>query len=84
MHKAGKSVEEAILTAGKMRLRPILITTITTVFGLLPLALGIGKGAEFQRPMAIVIVGGISVSTILTLFILPILYKWIMRKDVFL
>jgi HAE1 family hydrophobic/amphiphilic exporter-1 len=82
MHQSGKSVRESIMIAGKMRLRPILITTITTVFGLLPLALGFGKGAEFQQPMAIVIVGGISVSTILTLFILPILYKWMMKKDV--
>ncbi len=82
MHKSGKSVDDAILTAGKMRLRPILITTITTVFGLLPLALGIGKGAEFQQPMAIVIVGGISVSTLLTLFVLPILYKWMTPENV--
>ena len=81
-HRSGKSIEESILIAGKMRLRPILITTITTVFGLMPLALGLGKGAEFQQPMAIAIVGGISVSTVLTLFVLPILYKWMMSKDV--
>lgn len=70
----GHDLTQAIHLAGKMRLRPILMTTVTTVLGLLPLALGIGQGAELQQPMAVAIIGGISVSTLLTLFVLPLLY----------
>ena len=72
--KDGATLIDAIHQAGKTRLRPILMTTITTVLGLLPLALGIGPGSELQQPMAITIIGGISVSTLLTLFVLPVLY----------
>lgn len=74
-HQSGMDLEEAIHLAGKMRLRPILMTTVTTVFGLLPLALGLGPGAELQQPMAIAIIGGESVATVFTLFVLPVLYK---------
>lgn len=70
----GNDKYEAIKTAGKVRLRPILMTTLTTVLGLLPLALGIGVGAETQQPMAIVVIGGLIFSTVLTLVFVPILY----------
>ena len=71
----GMDVLQAIHYAGKMRIRPILMTTVTTIFALLPLAMGIGPGADIQQPMAISIIGGESVATILTLFVLPVLYK---------
>lgn len=78
-HK-GKALNDAIHIAGKIRIRPIVMTTVTTLFGLLPLALGIGPGADFQQPMAIAIIGGEGVATILTLFVLPLLYKKLVRK----
>lgn len=78
----GLDMDAAILDAGQARLRPILMTTVTTVLGLLPLAFGWGSGAELQRPMAIAIVGGISMATLLTLFVLPLLYKILASKKV--
>ncbi len=66
---------EAIKLAGPVRLRPILMTTLTTVLGLVPLALGIGEGAELQAPMAIVVIGGLTLGTILTLVFVPVLYS---------
>lgn len=72
--KTGESMEEAILNAGPIRLRPILMTTLTTVIGLIPLALGIGEGAETQAPMATVVIGGLLLSTLLTLVFIPVLY----------
>jgi HAE1 family hydrophobic/amphiphilic exporter-1 len=65
---------EAVFKAGPVRLRPILMTTLTTVLGLVPLALGIGEGAEQQAPMAITVIGGLSFSTLLTLVFIPVLY----------
>ncbi|HNR05049.1 MAG TPA: efflux RND transporter permease subunit [Bacillota bacterium] len=65
---------EAILKAGPTRLRPILMTTLTTILGLIPLALGIGEGAEAQAPMATVVIGGLTTSTVLTLVIIPVIY----------
>ena len=67
----GMSREEALLEAGTVRLRPILMTTLCTLFGLLPLALGLGSGAELQKPLAIAVIGGLSVSTIVTLVFVP-------------
>lgn len=74
LRQEGKPILDAILEAGIIRLRPIIMTTLTTVFGLMPLALGFGPGAALQQPMAIAIIGGISVATLLTLFILPLIY----------
>lgn len=71
---AGEEIEEAILNAGPIRLRPILMTTLTTVIGLMPLALGIGEGAETQAPMATVVIGGLLLSTLLTLVFIPVMY----------
>jgi len=70
----GCSRESAILQAAPRRLRPILMTTITTVLGLFPLALGIGDGAEFLQPLGIVVFSGLSIATLLTLFIIPCFY----------
>jgi HAE1 family hydrophobic/amphiphilic exporter-1 len=65
---------EAVLRAGELRLRPILMTTSTTVLGLLPMALGLGEGAEIRAPMAITVIGGLILSTMLTLIIIPVVY----------
>jgi HAE1 family hydrophobic/amphiphilic exporter-1 len=67
--------EEAIKLAGPVRLRPILMTTVTTILGMLPLAFGLGEGAELQSPLAVVIIGGLTVSTIITLVFVPIMYS---------
>jgi HAE1 family hydrophobic/amphiphilic exporter-1 len=71
----GEGLEEAIRGAGAERLRPILMTTATTVFGLLPLALGWGAGAELRRPMAWTVIGGLTAATLLTLVVIPCLYR---------
>jgi len=68
-------VRDALIQAGRIRLRPILMTTLCTLFGLLPLALGIGSGAELQRPLAISVIGGLSVSTLITLVAIPVFYS---------
>lgn len=68
---AGRSVADALLEAGRIRLRPILMTTLCTMTGLLPLAFGFGSGAELQRPLAIAVIGGLIVSTATTLLLLP-------------
>jgi multidrug efflux pump subunit AcrB len=69
------SVTDALIQAGRIRLRPILMTTLCTLFGLLPLALGIGSGAELQRPLAIAVIGGLTVSTFVTLVAIPVFYS---------
>lgn len=70
----GLPLEEAVIEAGSVRLRPILMTTATTVLGMLPLALGLGEGSEMMRPLAVTVVSGLSVSTLLTLFVVPCAY----------
>lgn len=65
---------EAVRVAGRLRLRPILITTATTVLGLLPLSLGLGAGAEIQQPLAVTVIGGLTSSTVLTLIAIPVVY----------
>ncbi|MEX1261843.1 MAG: efflux RND transporter permease subunit [Balneolaceae bacterium] len=67
-------VFDAVVNAGSIRFRPILMTTLTTVFGMLPLAIGMGEGSELMRPLAISVVGGLLVSMFLTLFVIPSLY----------
>ena len=74
LRNEGKERIEAITIAGPVRLRPILMTTLTTILGLIPLALGIGEGAELQAPMATVVIGGLVLSTVLTLVFVPVLY----------
>ena len=72
--KKGKNASEAVIEAANTRLRPILMTTMTTVLGLFPLALGIGEGAELRSPLAITVMGGLLVATFLTLVVVPALY----------
>jgi HAE1 family hydrophobic/amphiphilic exporter-1 len=76
----GMEKTEAILEAGRGRLRPILMTTLTTVLGLLPMAIGLGEGAEVRTPMAITVIGGLLVSTLLTLIVIPVVYSLLDRK----
>jgi hydrophobic/amphiphilic exporter-1 (mainly G- bacteria), HAE1 family len=71
---------DAIREAGRLRLRPILVTTVTTVLGLLPLSLGFGEGAEIQQPLAITVVGGLLSSTLLTLVVVPVVYRLLTRR----
>ena len=71
----GMNMIEAIVSAGQRRLRPILMTTLTTVLALLPLAMGFGEGAEIRAPMAVAVIGGLLSSTVLTLVIIPIVYS---------
>jgi HAE1 family hydrophobic/amphiphilic exporter-1 len=70
----GMSMLEAVVTAGKSRLRPVLMTSLTTILGMLPLALGTGEGSELWQPMGIAVIGGLTFSTLLTLLIVPVLY----------
>jgi hydrophobic/amphiphilic exporter-1 (mainly G- bacteria), HAE1 family len=77
LRQRGMAPEEAIVTAGAVRLRPILMTTATTVLGLLPMALGLGDGAEIRTPMAIAVISGLVVSTVLTLVVIPSVYAMV-------
>ena len=79
MEDEGSTVEEAVIHAGRVRLRPILMTTLTALLGLVPLALGIGAGAEMQQPLAIAVIGGLSFSTLFTLLFAPTLYVMLRR-----
>jgi CzcA family heavy metal efflux pump len=74
LHERGEPFEVAIAHAGRIRLRPILMTTFCTLFGLVPLALGLGSGAELQRPLALAVIGGLALSTPVTLLAIPGLY----------
>jgi HAE1 family hydrophobic/amphiphilic exporter-1 len=77
----GMTKVEAVIRAGELRFRPILMTTATTVLGLLPMALGLGEGAEIRAPMAITVIGGLLVSTMLTLVIIPVVYTIVDRGE---
>jgi HAE1 family hydrophobic/amphiphilic exporter-1 len=76
----GAERTDAIVEAGRARLRPILMTSLTTALGLLPMALGFGEGAEIRAPMAIAVIGGLVVSTLLTLIVIPVVYSLLDRK----
>jgi CzcA family heavy metal efflux pump len=80
LHAQGEPFETAIAHAGRIRLRPILMTTFCTLFGLLPLALGIGAGAELQKPLALAVIGGLTLSTPVTLLAIPGLYAAVKRR----
>ncbi len=77
----GMNKKKALIIAGRTRIRPILMTALTTILGLSTLALGIGTGADMIQPMAIVTIGGLSYATILTLFVVPIMYDILNRKE---
>jgi multidrug efflux pump subunit AcrB len=74
LRQAGKSREDAILESGRVRLRPIFMTTAATILGMVPIALGFGAGAELRQPMAVAIMGGLATSTLLSLIVVPVLY----------
>jgi CzcA family heavy metal efflux pump len=76
----GKALHDAVLHAARVRLRPIVMTTLCTLFGLLPLALGLGAGAEMQRPLALAVIGGLSLSTLVTLYLVPAAYVALARR----
>ncbi len=80
MRRRGEEKIDAIRAAAKSRLRPILMTTLTTALGLLPMALGFGEGAEVRTPMAITVIGGLLTSTLLTLIVIPVVYSLLDRK----
>jgi|LSQX01.2.fsa_nt_gb HAE1 family hydrophobic/amphiphilic exporter-1 len=77
LRNKGKNVRETLLEAGPVRLRPILMTTLTTILALLPQAIGRGEGSELSSPLAVVVMGGLIVSTFLTLYLIPIIYSFI-------
>lgn len=80
LREAGMPKAEALVAGANQRLRPILMTTLTTVLGLLPMAIGFGEAAELRTPMAITVIGGLLVSTLLTLVLIPVVYDLIDRK----
>jgi HAE1 family hydrophobic/amphiphilic exporter-1 len=81
LRQRGLEKKEAVIKAGQARLRPILMTTLTTVLGLLPMAVGIGDGSEIRAPMAITVVVGLSFSTLLTLVVIPSVYLAFDRSE---
>ncbi len=81
LRERGQPLVEATVEAGKTRLRPILMTTIATIVGLLPMALGIGEGSETNLPLARAVIGGLTVSTFFTLFLVPALYTLLERFE---
>jgi cobalt-zinc-cadmium resistance protein CzcA len=82
LRREGASLDQAVMQGGLLRLRPVLMTATIASLGLIPLLLATGPGSEIQRPLAVVVVGGLVTSTLLTLFLLPILYRWFERRDV--
>ena len=80
LRNEGKDLREAIYEAGQTRLRPIFMTALTTIFGLITLALGLQSGSELLQPMGVVVIGGLIYSTILTLVFVPVLYEAMTRK----
>jgi HAE1 family hydrophobic/amphiphilic exporter-1 len=75
-----RRIQEAIISGASARLRPILMTTLTTILGLIPLSLGLGQGSQLQAPMAVAVIGGMTSGTILLLGFIPALYYLINRR----
>ncbi|MDH4196684.1 MAG: efflux RND transporter permease subunit [Candidatus Aminicenantes bacterium] len=80
LRRGGMGLREAVLEGSHVRLRPILMSTLSTLFGLVPMALGLEAGAELMKPLAIVVIGGLTFSTFLTLVVIPVVYEWVERK----
>jgi len=74
LREEGRARNQALLEAGRIRLRPIVMTTVAMIFGMLPLAMALGEGAEARAPMARAVIGGLVTSTMLTLFVVPVVY----------
>jgi cobalt-zinc-cadmium resistance protein CzcA len=81
LRNEGLQTDQAIVKGCVLRLRPVVMTMMTTLLGLLPLALAQGIGAEVQRPLATVVIGGLFTSTALTLVVLPALYRWFAENE---
>jgi len=81
LREEGLRGEEAVITGCTLRLRPVLMTALVALLGLIPLAFAHGIGSEVQRPLAVVVIGGLVSSTLLTLIVLPVLYQWFDRSD---
>ncbi|MGH8251663.1 MAG: efflux RND transporter permease subunit [Steroidobacteraceae bacterium] len=77
----GMAKHDAIVEAARLRLRPIVITKLTTILGLLPMAIGLGEGAEIRKPMAITVIGGVAVASFFTLLVIPVVYSLLDRKQ---
>lgn len=75
LRERGSGITQAVIASGKSRLRPVLMTSLTTILGMLPMALGIGEGSELWQPMGISIIGGLTLSTLLTLVVVPVMYS---------
>lgn len=80
LREAGVAKHEALVEGARSRLRPIIMTTLCTLFGFLPLAVAMGEGAEVRAPMAITVIGGLLVSTLLTLLVIPVVYDLMDRR----
>jgi cobalt-zinc-cadmium resistance protein CzcA len=80
LREDGSSLDEAVFTGSVLRLRPVLMTALVALLGLAPLAFARGIGSEVQRPLAIVVIGGLVSSTLLTLVVLPVLYRWVENR----
>ena len=78
----GMGISQAVILGGKSRLRPVLMTSLTTILGMVPMSLGIGEGSELWQPMGIAIVGGLTVSTLVTLLIVPTVYCVFASREV--
>ena len=80
LRKQGTQLRDAVISGCRSKFRPVLMTTVTTALGLLPLIIATGTGSEVQRPLALVVVFGLTTSTIVTLLIIPAAYIWIEKK----
>ena len=81
LREDGLTADEAVITGCTLRLRPVLMTALVALLGLIPLAFAHGIGSEVQRPLAVVVIGGLVSSSVLPLFVLPVLYRWLDRPD---
>lgn len=81
MRDRNYELDDAIKHAGRSRLRPVLMTTATTILGMLPLALSQGEGSEIWRPMGVAVIGGLTISTLVTLVIVPVIYRYVVRRS---
>jgi cobalt-zinc-cadmium resistance protein CzcA len=80
LREQGLTVEEAVRQGSERRLRPVLMTALVAILGLAPLLFASGPGSEVQRPLAVVVVGGLFTATLLTLVVLPVLYQWFAER----
>ncbi|HQU73676.1 MAG TPA: efflux RND transporter permease subunit, partial [Calditrichia bacterium] len=81
MRREGATVRDAVLKGAADRLRPVLMTAMVASLGFIPMAFNTGPGSEVQRPLATVVIGGLITATLLTLFILPLIYDWLERDE---